>query len=152
MEYAIFAACLTVIVGLVLYAYHTTQEKTTAQLAVSYKNSCDFQQAVLTEIRLIRSQEQVERAQMAAERTNVMGTVNHLIAELRRDNALQDEKVRVLLERLRLELVQCVGDAAAHVMGQVKGEPVSVMEMGGKEGVESTSLEDGEDCSLVQGG
>ncbi len=140
MEYVIFAVCLTVIVGLVLYAYHATQEKAASRIEVMYDRSLTFQQAVLQEIRLIRAQEATERAQMCAERTNIMGTVNNLIGTLRRENAANDEKLRHVIERLRIDLVQCVGDAAADALGHVKGEAVAIMGAGHKDGAEPVAL------------
>lgn len=140
MEFVVFGVCLTVIVTIVLYAYHTTQEKTAVRLGSVHASALEFQQSALQEIRLIRAQEQTERAQMAAERTNVMGTVNHLISELQRENSRRDERIEALLERIRLDLVQCVGDAAAHAIGHVKGEAVSISKMGHQDGVKGVSL------------
>ncbi len=137
MDFVTFAICITVIVGLVLHAYHVTQEKANARHEEMYSKALGFQESVLREIRLIRAQEQVERAQMVTERTNLMGTFSYLIGELRCDRNKQDEEMNMLVERLRIDLVTCVADAAAHAMGQVKGESVSV-----RKDVQGASSED----------
>jgi hypothetical protein len=60
------------------------------------------------------------------ERTNLMRAYHYLVEQLRKSGAQHDEALQIRLDRLSIDLVQTIEDAAVQAMGHVKGERVAV--------------------------